>query len=431
MMRRLAYLPLALAVLSSNFAPHGMAQNPDDGFKNDAADLQFLQRIPLNHANAQGVEQAISKLFPSVSIATDQQTNTVYVRADDKTWQELGELAEAMETEAKAQQKTDVLEEEKQRQRGREMHAQAENDAEAAEKLALRDNALKLSEIHDEKFLLEMLRVFIEPKGGKFKWNADERLLVGTYPAELHEMFTLLVLTTFNNPQAAPSDWPAHLPNPDAQQTLRRAALELEELRAKYGPAHPKVRKHERTAESFLTWINTDFPGKFDSLFGRPKRLTDSLDFSPDAGTFHQHEETAASLAAELHELRSAASTPELDAKRAEVEGQLNAAVNAAFSARQELQKAEASALRKQLERIEGRIERRAGLRQRIVARRVKELLQTSDEDAWDPAPAAEQFSRSTPGTNEEYLEGHSDSIEIQESSQPVLVPDKEKEVVR
>gem|GEM_PF-3203437 len=132
-------------------------------------------------------------------------------------------------------------------------------------------------------------------------------------------MFRLLVFTTFNNRQVAPPDWPAHLPKPDAQQTLRRAAQEVKELRAKFGPTHPEVRKHKQTAELFLRWINTDFPGKFDSLFGKPQRQTNPLPFSHDAEEFHQHEEEAASLAAELHEFRTAASTPELDAKRTEL----------------------------------------------------------------------------------------------------------------
>ncbi len=391
-MRHLPYL--ALVVLSTNLAPHGMAQISEDGFSNDTAKEQFLHKIPLQYADAQSVEQTITKLFPHVSVASEQQTNTIYVRVDGKALVELHEFAEAVETEAKAQQKKA---EEDEQNKGRELKPHYEIKAPSAEDSPMHVHAFKLSEVQDEEFLLQMLRVAVEPYGGKFAWDADKRHLVGAYPEGLHVMIKPL-LSVLSNPRALPSLDGIDPQNPFGLKALdafgnkalelepiRHKALELEALRSTLGSQHPKTRQLERNVESFLKRMAAGLTAQFDSLSDRPNRQIRSLPFSQDTQEFHQHEETAAALAAEVRDLQPMEDTSEGDAKVAELLEQLKAAVNAAFSARQDMQKAEASALREQLERIEARIERRADIRERIVARRIAELLQTTPEDAWEP----------------------------------------------
>jgi len=64
---------------------------------------------------------------------------------------------------------------------------------------------------------------------------------------------------------------------------------------------------------------------------------------------------------------------------------ELTETVEQAFAVRQKLQTAQAEGLRKQLDAIESRIQRREEKRDSIVGRRVQELIGGSDLEEWNP----------------------------------------------
>jgi uncharacterized protein (TIGR03067 family) len=114
-----------------------------------------------------------------------------------------------------------------------------------------------------------------------------------------------------------------------------------------------------------------------------PMPTADSLAALQSA--YDAHEQRAAALAREVMEL----ATRQQGRPRGqeEVRGELRQAVAAAFAARQELQRAELAALSQRVRQLEQTIESRDRLQERIIERRVEDLLDPAI--TWDPDTGA------------------------------------------
>ena len=90
-------------------------------------------------------------------------------------------------------------------------------------------------------------------------------------------------------------------------------------------------------------------------------------------------------LAQELAQLNRAGRDAETQPRRDELQQQLERTVNNAFDLRQQLQEVELAQLRRRVESIEQRIGARRELRDKIVQRRIEDLL--NPEQTWDSEP--------------------------------------------
>jgi len=298
------------------------AENSGVSDDTDSSEQQSLQVYSLNYADASSVEQFVSKLYPTATLAADSSSNTLYCRADEETLKEIEALAMRADDRAEKQEIERVAAEE---QRQKELAAQRKGDAEytdSAVKTAFRMLNLRMGDEQDENGM---------------------RLL----------------------------------------KELVRRKVELKALQQRVGLRDPRLLQKQSELKEFQR-IMDELSSELDILnVGRTSKI-----YSPEVirldKTYRQREQESATLASELREHRTVDSTLENNARRTELKQQLESTVIQAFDTRQELQQAEASALREQLERIESRIQRREELRDKIIVRRVKELLEEEAEDAWE-----------------------------------------------
>jgi uncharacterized protein (TIGR03067 family) len=112
---------------------------------------------------------------------------------------------------------------------------------------------------------------------------------------------------------------------------------------------------------------------------------------------YEAHEQRAAALAERLRQPAAGRQERSGDQKRRWTE--LRQAVEAAFAARQELQRAELAALGGRVRRLEQTIDSRESLRQQIIDRRVEDLLNPAI--AWD---ARDQARANVPSTSPDFV---------------------------
>ena len=179
------------------------------------------------------------------------------------------------------------------------------------------------------------------------------------------------------------------------QKQIEEKMAALSGLHNQLGPGHPSLKRLQEEVNELQTLLATAeyrvrnyhdraITPDTNRELQRERNLNSRIHLLPwmpsanFAKEFQRLEDLSRDLAADLRQ--RGADSDEADG----LEMNLRKTVEQAFDARQKIQSTHAEALRKQLEAIESRIQRREELREKIIERRIDELVSEPELEAWD-----------------------------------------------
>lgn len=351
----------------------------------------------LSQADANEVSSILNEQFLNVvKFSASENTNTVYGRVPESLIPEVQEFVEDLE-------KTAAMHHERQRA----IESDRRDEREAMEKRQANESALKAH---------QMVRVFnlrysdalgvlgvlgdLGFKRERLSLAADQRtnsILVRGTKDDLEEVESLLM-------RLDDAREPGNEKREETEAQLREFEQTRNELRLRFGDQHPNVRTVQRSIEFLRSQqaLENDLPGS-ESLTRQ---------------AYEKNERMAATVARRWRQEQS----KEKPSKEtlADYESKVKQHVETAYSLRKKLKKYEIDRVKKQIESVERRLRERDRIADRIIHRRVDDLLKGEDlswlVDSNETAAQVEPISRDeiTKRAVEAVEKGLSDSVQIE-----------------
>lgn len=369
-------------VLATEVAAEDSGEDPDEGalFRPEYQ----LCSYHLKYADAASVAKLLTEQFPSVTpYSVDPTTSTVYGRVTKAVNREIEELIAQLEDRA-AQRQERVRAEERQRvveQQSLDLQLLSSNQLPEKQLLAY---YLKYADAAELFSILEDLGF----KGQGLQYSIDARtnsiIVMGT--PESQEQFATLV-KVLDQPASSNAKTTTDTKNyqSDLEKLLRSEHQRLSEL---YGPKHPLAVQFLQSIEGTKTEVSGSVQQAMTgSASGAAQQVSQQLMSLQRA--YELAEQRAAEAAARF---RQEQSQPRQSAARLKsLRDQVLQETQRAFELRQALQKQRIERSRRELEVIQQRLMRRAELADRIIDRRVSELID-GDELSWSSSDAERVF---------------------------------------
>jgi hypothetical protein len=362
----------------------------------EGAKLRIYQ---LKSASAEGAYKLLMQLYPQekASIGADERTNSIMVRATSATLDDIDSIVQNLETAADRPKAgaeptgspfaaelppgttTTIL---------RLQHAPALSIAEALSRLYANDKVRIVPElvsnsiiVHAPDATLEKIRELVIALEDTAAQNAAKQA------------------TPPNLQQLPGGEGPASGGNPTnvdplATKSLHFEVYQIESIDVDLAlhilqtvlPPGVRLAKDSKSGK-LIVYATADQHRTIRDVLSQLATSGGALGDAPSEllqglrSAYERAERQALKTAAQLRR-----SDPNAPRARGGAHGQLPGDVNAAFEARQNLQRAELAALRERLSRIEQSIADRERLKERIIANRVAELLDPSLQ--WEPRPS-------------------------------------------